>query len=266
MSQADITRILELISSNDVASLKAEMFDAFQYQGFDPLRIVKTLFECKTAGSVDDKTFSEDVFKMVAIGMIKGSVNTNNIDKMSDEGKKGVLELNEKYKIKMGGGKGQPSNVVTYPRVMATFPDIAVRMTAVIGGKPFNGGPMLSTRLPQFMQVQVFPAVLPRNLNDDVKRMLLTASLCYSIDQSIQISQIKEPDLKQLASTQGNFVMVGHQSPVPGSDVRKSVYNGLNIADHWADIRAVLQDYRAKVDSEFNVMSDSDFKAKCAVS
>jgi hypothetical protein len=59
--------------------------------------------------------------------------------------------------------------------------------------------------------------------------------------------------------------MIGHQSPVPSADVRKSIFNNLNITDHWVGIRSVLQDYRTKVDPDFKVMSDNDFKLKCTL-
>lgn len=261
-SKVDIERIIQLVNEGDVEALKAEEFDQFQYQGFDPYRIVDSLNKVKINKTISNDNFQKDIFTMVAVGMIKGSVNAHNIEKMSDAGKNDLRDLISKYGIKMGGGKGQAAGIITFPRVMATFPDIALRLVKVIGAKEFRGGPMLSTRLPEFLEVQVFPAIIPRDTDSDVKRMLLTASLCYSIDQTVQISQLQNPELKQLASSQANYTNIGHNSPVPSEVVRKKVFNELPIADNYSKIVSVLQDYKDKVDTSFIIMSETQFKAK----
>lgn len=259
ISQADIERVLTLISESDVNSFKAEDFDQFQYQGFDPKKIAESLLKVKKEKSVADSDFKKDVVSMVAIGMIKGSVNPRNKAKMSPEGQTDLDRLGSTYGIKEGGGRGQASGIVTYPRVMATFPDIAIRLTKIIGGKEFRGGPLLSTRLPSYMQVQVFPSILPRDLDAVVRKMLLTASLCYSIDQTIQISEMKDPDLKVVASTQSNFVQVGHTSPVPSDKVRKDIFKSLSIHESYDSIRSVLETYKNLVDPSFLISSQSEF-------
>lgn len=259
ISRADVDRVLNLISSKDIETLKSEDFEIFQYQGFDPIKLATALLKIKKDKNISDNDFSADVFKMVAIGMIKGSVNEHNKSKMSDAGQASVSSLNERYGIKLGGGRGQGSSVITYPRVMATFPDIAVRMTKVIGGKEFRGGPLLSTRLPEFMKIQVFPSLIPKNINRDVKSMLMAACLCYSIDQTVQISRMDKPDLKQLASSQGNFVMIGHQSPVPADPVRRTVFIGLAVGGSYKRIVSVLNDYKKLIDDSFTIMDETAF-------
>jgi hypothetical protein len=266
VSRADIEKIIQIINSGDVESLKSEEFDQFQYQGFDPLKIVQTLYKIKTEKSISDADFMRDIFTMVAIGMIKGNVNDHNMTKMSDEGQKGIQSLEGKYGLKRGGGKSRPSNEVTYPRVMATFPDISIRMVKVIGPKEFRGGPMVSTRLPSYLQVQVFPAVIPRDLGDNAKRSLLTASLCYTIDQSIQISNIQKPDLKALAQNQLNFTMVGHNSPVPFPDVRKSVFSSLPLSADFNKIESVLKTYKEKIDGTFEIPTREQFITDVTIS
>jgi len=132
----------------------------------------------------------------------------------------------------------------------------------VIGPKEFRGGPMLSTRLPDYMKVQVFPAIIPKNVDSDVKKMLLTASLCYSIDQTVQISQLQNPDLKQLSATQSNFTNIGNNSPVPSDAVRKTVLSKLTIAEDYNKILSVLEDYKSKIDASFVIMTEAQFKSK----
>lgn len=261
-NKADIERLIQLVNEGDVQSLKAQEFEQFQYQGFDPYKIVNTLLKIKNDKGITDVNFQKDVFTMVAIGMIKGSVNEHNMTKMSDEGKLDLKNLISKYGIKMGGGKGQSSGIITFPRVMATFPDVAIRLVPIIGCKEFRGGPLESTRLPEFMQVQVFPAIVPKDIDGDVKRMLLTASLCYSIDQSIQISEMKSPDLKAIAAIQGNFTNVGNNSPVPSAAVRKTVFNTLDLSGSYDKIAAVLSDYKSKIDPTFAILTSTQFTNK----
>jgi len=261
-SSPEISRILDLINRHDIEALKAETFDQFQYQGFNPIKIIESLAKVKSQQNVSDTQFKDDVCSMVAIGMIKGSVNSHNLTKMSEEGKKQLTDLNTKYQIQMGGGRGLPASQITYPRVMAAFPQIAVRMVAVVGPKEFSGGPMLSGRLPDCMKIQVFPPVVPRELNADVKKMLLCASLCYSIDQTVQINAMSEFDEKVIASTQGNFIQVGHMSPVPDDDTRKNVFGSLNLGDEYEKIAAVLRTYQEKIDPNLKILSKGDFKQK----
>jgi hypothetical protein len=261
-SRSDIEKIIQLVNDGDVESLKAQDFEQFQYQGFDPYKIVESLKKVQDNKNIADSDFRKDIFTMVAVGMIKGSVNEHNINKMSDTGKTDLKDLISRYGIKMGGGRGQSSGIITFPRVMATFPDIAIRLVKIIGPKEFRGGPLISTRLPDFMNVQVFPAIIPKSIDPDIKRMLLTASLCYSIDQTVQISQLQNYDIKELASSQSNFTNIGHNSPVPTESVRMTVFSQLSVGKAYDQIVSVLNDYKAKVDSTFVIMSESQFRSK----
>lgn len=255
ISKSDLETLIQLVNAGDVEELSKSDFEQFQYQGFDPFKIVESLLRIKKTKNVSDGDFSKDVYTMVAVGMIKGSINDHNMTKMSDEGKTDLKNLMEKYGIQKGGGKGKSSNLVTFPRVMATFPDVSIRLVSVIGPKEFRGGPMLSTYLPEALQVQVFPAIIPRDIGKEAKLFLMTAALCYSIDQTIQISNIKEPNLKEIADTQARFVNVGHQSPVPSEAVRSSVFKTLDIANQYEKILIVLTKYRELVDPNMIIIT-----------
>lgn len=259
-TKAELDSLLSLISKGDVEALKSEEFDQFQYLGFDPMRIVQSLLKVKKDENIDDNQFKTDVFHMIAVALIKGSINDHNINKMSDTGKASINALLKKYGIEKGGGRGKSASIITFPRVMATFPDIAVRMVAVIGAKEFTGGPMLSHRLPSYMKVQVFPAIIPRNLQSDVKQMLLIANLCYTIDQSTQISQLKDPNLKTLAADQNKFTVIGHQSPVPNSITRLQVFKSLNVDTEYESILAVIRDYIELIDPKYSIPDKSTFE------
>jgi len=264
-TSADIDRILLLINTKDIETLNKEDYDQFQYQGFDPYRLLQALIQAKEGKSVTDQAFADDICKMVAIGLIKGNVNDHHITKMTDVGQKDLKELMDRYSVKRGGGRSQPADVITFPRVMATFPDIAVRFTKVLGGKEFRGGPFLSFNLPDVMQVQVFPSVIPIDMDKPVKTFLLTASLCYSVDQTIQISRLENPDLKSLASIQFPFVNLSHNSPLPKADIRKQTFNQLGLPGKYSDILGVVTKYKELIDPAFVIISERDYKQGLAV-
>lgn len=264
-SSADIDRILDLINTKDVEALKKEDYEQFQYQGFDPYRLLQALIQMKEGKNVNDQSFADDVCKMVAIGLIKGNVNDHNLTKMSDGGQKDLKDLMERYSMKKGGGRNQAADVITFPRVMATFPDIAVRMTKVIGGKEFRGGPFLSHNLPDVMKVQVFPSVIPMSLDKKTKEFLMTASLCYSLDQTIQISRLENPDLKALSATQYPFVNLSHNSPLPKSATRIQTFNQLGMPSTYSKILEVVQVYKDKIDPGVTIPTEIEFKQALSI-
>jgi len=260
-NRADLEKLIQIINDGEIEKLRTEEFEQFQYQGFDPMKIVNSLLKVKREKEVGDDDFMKDVSTMVAVGMIKGSVNDHNMTKMSDAGKTDLNNLMIKYGIIKGGGKGQSSSLITFPRVMATFPDVCVRLVPIIGPKEFRGGIMNSSYLPDFMQVQVFPAIIPRKCNPNLKKVLLTASLCYSIDQTIQISRIQDPNAKTIAQLQGRFIDVGHTSPVPFEEIRTRVFNSLGIQKHYQSISIVIETYRTLVDPLYPMLTEATFNS-----
>jgi len=263
--RAALDRILDLLNQKDVETLKKEDYDQFQYQGFDPYRLIEALVEMKNKNKVSDEAFADDICKMVAIGLIKGNVNDHNMTKMTDGGQGDLKDTMQKYGIVKGGGKGQGPKTITFPRVMAAFPDIAVRMTKVIGGKDFRGGPMGSTALPEVMKVQVFPAVIPPSLDDKVRKFLLTAALAYSIDQTIQISRLEKPDLKSLSDVQGQFILVSYNSPLPRTETRVQTFNQLGLPDKYNQILSVVTKYKELVDNTTDVVTEKEYKSAIAI-
>lgn len=259
LSRSDLDSLIQLVNSGDLDRLRTEDYEQFQYQGFDPMKIVESLAKIQKQDNISSTDLVQDIFKMIAIGIIKGSVNNRNINKMSGEGQTTVKALENRYKIKREGGKGQSSGVITFPRLMATFPDLTVKMAKKIGPKEFRGGPMNSPRLPYYLQVQVFPSIIPRALNERTKHFLKIASLCYTIDQSIQISRLIKPDLKQVAATQMNFTNIGHTSPVPSEQNRKQLFKSLPLSDDYHSILDVVSDYKTHIDQSLDIPSRQDF-------
>jgi len=263
--KSDIDRILSLINKEDIEALKAEDYDQFQFVGFDPQKLLATLLALKARDKISDESFINDIVQMVGVGLIKGNVNDHNMTKMSDEGQINLKKLMKKYSIHGGGAESKSSDYVTFPRIVATFPHIAVRFTSTLGAKSYRGGPFMSFGLPDPMQVSVFPSVIPSNLEQKVKSFMLTASLCYSMDQSIQISRLTKPDLKALAAKQSGYIDVSHSSPIPDQDTRKNTFNKLGLPSRYIAILEVVKMYSTLVDASIVIPTEDEYKAALAV-
>jgi hypothetical protein len=258
MAILDVERILTLINNADIRTLKAEDFDIFQYQGFNPMKIVESLLKVKNKKSMSDAELQEDIMKMVAIGQIKGNITEKNKTKMSDEGQTMLNSLQAKYDIKYGGGKNQPSSVITFPRITATFPDLAVKLAGILGPRDYPGGPFLTSRLPAPMRVQVFPSIVPKSLESKIKTFFLKASLCYSVDQTHAFPSTGKKDPKQLISIQAQFVLLSHNSIVPKEEVRTILFKSLSFTTDYNAIVSVLTDYK-KYDNEYEIPTLGEF-------
>lgn len=258
----EIERIFKLISEKDVSTLKAETFDIFRYQGFNPEKIVSTILKVKEEKRMSDAELSDDIFLMIAIGVIKGNVTDNNKSKMSEKGQTSLSALQSKYGIKYGGGKNQPAETITFPRVVATFPDVAIKMIPILGAKEFPGGPFVSERLPSFMKLNVFPSIIPKTLEIKAREFILKACLCYSVDQTVALSTTKK-DTKALLALQQQFVMLSYNSPVAVHAARISTFKSLNISNSYSSILNVLSEY-IKIDSSYKPPTSAEFSAAVA--
>nr|QYF49534.1 MAG: coat protein [Inner Mongolia phenui-like virus 2] len=254
----DADKLFQVLSSKDLSIFSADEFDKFRFQGFDPNKIAETLLKIKKEKNVPQDIFERDVVVMVGIAVLKGSVTENNLKRISEEGRQSITDLQKKYGIVHGGGQGQAASVITYPRVAATFPDVAIRMIALVGARDYPGQPMQSVKLPAFMKQQVFASVIPRQMNSAVQTYLLKAVLCYSVDQTIAIGRVSSPDIPKLLATQGPFVKLAHQSPVAKEEARVELFKSLDWTGVYKMISGVIAKYQS-YDKDYTPPSEDAF-------
>lgn len=254
----DASKLFQVLSSKDLSIFSADEFDKFRFQGFDPNKIAETLLKIKKEKNVPQDVFERDVVVMVGVAVLKGSVTENNLRRISDEGRQSIMDLQKKYNIVHGGGQGQAATVITYPRVAATFPDVAIRMISLVGARDYPGQPMQSVGLPTFMKQQVFASVIPRQMSGSVQAFLLKAVLCYSVDQTIAIGRIDSPDIVKLLATQGPFVKLAHQSPVAKEDARIALFKSLDWSGAYKMIAQVIAKYQV-FDKDYSPPSEEAF-------
>jgi hypothetical protein len=147
---------------------------------------------------------------------------------------------------------------------MAAMPDLTHKVILVCGPRDYPGGPFLSGRLPKYMRIQTFPAIIPSGLAESAKMFLLKACLCFSVDQTSAIANRKGEDAKILMSEQGPFTMTSHNSPVPKESDRVAIFKTLPLESDYSSIAEVVRDY-AKLDKTFDIPSFETFKTSIAI-
>lgn len=246
------------INAIDITTFDLERVNIFKYEGFDPLAIAVSLYDKKTEMSLSDSDFANDIVDMIGLGIYKGSVNSHNLKKMSGIGKGRAEDLMKRYDIKSAKpGSATNSKLVTFPRIMAAFPQYTIQLTIRLGGKDYIGGPMQSYELPDCMKSQVFPSILPIELDKDLKTFLMRASIAYGIDQTVAIAnkQSRGKDLFTLFKEQERWTLIAANSSVPPNEDRLNLFRSLKL-DYIA-INKVVSVLKGKV-PEANLISLSE--------
>ncbi|QVU28734.1 nucleocapsid protein [Yunnan Paris negative-stranded virus] len=230
ISEADISAMWTTIDEADVMSLDQEALKIFEYQGFNPKLILLSLMKAKKKNKISDDIFKSDVLTLCAISIIKGSINSNNIKKISEQGQQEISRLESVYGIKRGSGRKEKPEVITVSRIGATFPGKIIQLICAgkVQGRSFPG-PFNSSSLPNFMRHQAFAAVIPRTLSEKTRNFLLTLVIAFSVDQSIQINPNKKEkqDPVTLFGLQSNFINVTHNGVYPPEHTKVQIFKTL---------------------------------------
>jgi len=216
---SDTSVIQSLVGSMDIGEI-GDIIQYFLYQGFSPEMVLKHLAQIKEKGNISNSEFLREIKTMIVIGIIMGNYNDNNSNKISDEGKAKGDALLTKYQMKRGS-VGKDKKAITIPRVLATFPIQTTKILSKAGAKNYNDA-FGCIVLPTFMKSGVFPSVIPMSLPAVSKKVLLTASACYTAEQSMAISNIS--DAKEAFNAQKNYTEVSHNSSVPTASERATFF------------------------------------------
>jgi hypothetical protein len=231
ITEAEISEMWSIIDDADVSSLDQEALKIFEYQGFDPKAILVSLMKAKKKNKISDDMFKTDILTMCAIAIIKGSINSNNIKKISDEGQQEISRLETTYGIKRGSGRKEKPEVVTISRIGATFPGKIIQLICAgkVQSRTFMG-PLSSSSLPAFMRHQAFAAIIPKSLKQKTKDFLLSLVTAFSVDQSIQINPNKKEKLEPaiIFINQSNFVAVTHNGQYPPEHLKIAIFKTMN--------------------------------------
>lgn len=230
VSDSDLISMWSEIDALDVSSIDRESLRIFEYQGFNPDEILKSLIIAQRKNKISGDQFKTDILTLCAISIIKGSINDHNFGKISKEGQDAIVKLENSYGIKRGSGRGMNSSVVTVSRIAATFPGIVIQLLRdnKVSARKFIG-PLKSQTLPAVMRHQAFAAVIPVTLREKTRNFLLSLITAFSVDQSINISPNKKekPDVEGLFKLQENFIQVSADNFYPPESIRVKIFKSV---------------------------------------
>nr|WHN63365.1 coat protein [Watermelon crinkle leaf-associated virus 2] len=232
ITEARIAAMWSEIDNFDVSSLDQESLKIFEYQGFNPKAILISLMKSCDKNKIPKEQFKSDIITLCAISIIKGSINSNNIKKVSEEGQQEISRLETLYNIKRGGGRKERPDVITVSRIGATFPGKIVQLihAGKVQSRAFMG-PFSSSSLPPVMRHQAFAAVIPRSMNHKIKEFLLQLITAFSVDQSISINPNKREKMDPVTtfSTQHNYIQVIHNGEYPPENIKIQIFKTISI-------------------------------------
>jgi len=250
---------------NELESLSGEQIiddqavQDFQYVGFNPNVILKSIVSRGKFGRRSNEQILKDISQMCTIAIIKGSVTDTNLKKMSDAGKRTYTSLEALYGLKRNGSKGLDPQEITIARVGAAFPGSMMKILMVRPdlAKKFSG-PFSSKALPSYLRHQSAAACIPETLPENAKSFLIGLIVAYTSDQSKVISKSKDKPA-DIYERQENFINQTHSSSYPAEPVRKQIFKTWTLAADFDKLKQVGDAITKEVPS-FTAISKEDLQ------
>jgi hypothetical protein len=247
----DMWTMIESMSSSEI---DPEDLRVFEYEGFNPSAILKSMMLRKMSEKVSNEQFKTDIMILCGLAIIKGSINENNFKKMKKAGQDIYTRLAERYTIKMGSARGMEANYVTVSRIAAAFPGVIIDLlyNNKVSARVF-GGPMKSSKLPAVMRHQAMAACVPKELGEPTKNFILGTITGFSVDQSLTLGSKKKVKKEDVIVDQANFIRVAHGSAFPSEAIRKAIFQKIPWRKHYDEMRACAIEVE-KLDDTFGIV------------
>lgn len=251
MSSRD--RLLDLLKTIQIANV-GDLAAKFMYQGFSAEEVMKHLLQIKDSKRISDTDFGNDIVTLVTIGAVMGNYNEKNKMKIAEDGRAFADATIQKYEITLGGAKGNRLSV-NIPRILATFPDITVRIVDKIGFERNYGNQFNCNSLPPFMKTSVFPSLIPANLEKTVRNVLLVLCNCYTAEQNMALRNLDDPVAAY--NTQTKYTMLSHGSAYPTNEARLAQLKEFTF--RFKDVLVVLETYSLIMNKDIGKVTAGDF-------
>lgn len=274
VSESDIKSIIKIVEKTPDDDIQPMAFSIFDFQGFDPNSIIAVFKIICDHYKDPEKVMLSDIRFCIAACIYMGNIQAKALTKRAAEGRAKIEFLAQKYNIMVGStGSGLSAETVTFPRVAASYPVLAIRMASKVSPKAVNLE-FLSSSIPGFMRLSPFASLCSPLMNPEVRTFLMEACNAHGADMSIayergRLKKAKKEikyDAVQLANDQWSFVEIASNSPVPDEESKKSLLTSLNVSSQYDVLLPVVKNYRAimskkKID-EVIVMSEKDFQTQ----
>jgi hypothetical protein len=267
LSPEDLRKLVSNISTNDWKKLIQNIekitakdinpmeFSIFDYQGFDPIKIIAMMKAISDYYGDTEAIFISDVRFSIAACLYMGNLQDKATTKRSEAGKAKISFLMEKYGIQRGStGTGINAETITFPRITSAFPVFSVTMASRLQPKAVNLD-FISREIPGFMRLNAFCALCSDRMSMRLRTILLECSNAYSADMSIAYEKGKlkkakkevKYDAVDIARDQWAFAEIASNSPVPDESSKISMILRLDLPKHYDDISKVVKNYRSKM-------------------
>jgi hypothetical protein len=245
-----IVRTVEKIDGDEISSMA---FNIFDFLGFDPFSIIAVIKIICDHYKDPEEVMMSDIRFSIAACLYMGNIQSKALSKRAAEGRAKIEYLAGKYNMMMGStGSGMSGETVTFPRIAASFPVLAIKMADKISPKAVNLE-FISGSIPGYMRLSPFASLCSPLMGVELKVFLMEACNAHGSDMSIayekgRMKKSKKAvtyDVIQLAGDQWSFVEVASNSPVPSEDSKKSLLTKLNIMKDYENLEKVVRNYRA---------------------
>jgi hypothetical protein len=253
MDQTDLKKVISIVEKIDDDSIGPMAFSIFDFIGFDPFAIIAVIkIVCDHYNDPEEVMLSDIKFGIAAC-LYMGNIQQKALTKRGAEGRAKIEYLGQKYDMSMGTTlSGMSAETVTFPRITASFPVLAIKMAERVSPKCVNLE-FLSGSIPGFMRLSPFGSLCSPNMKSEIRIFLMEACNAHGADMAIayekgRLKKAKKEikyDTVQLCADQWSFIEIASSSPVPSEESKKSLLTKLNIIKYFDDLEKVVKNYRA---------------------
>lgn len=261
----------ESLTEKDYSALEFSIFD---YVGFDPLLVSKVLKVYQQHYKTTDDDLLGDIKFSIAACLYMGNIQSKAMTRRNLEGRSKLEYLIRKYDIRTGSqGTGIPATALTFPRLAAAYPALAIRMADKLKPKTVHLD-FISSLVPGCMRLTPFGSLCSILMDEELRIFLLEACNAHGSDMAIAFERGRlkkqKKELKYdpilIANDQWAFMEIASGSPVPGEQTKKLLLTQLNLSQYYVALSEVVKNYRSimsKKDlSAVTVISEKEFNEK----
>lgn len=245
-----VVKAVEEIGDNDLGAMGYSIFD---FVGFDPFSIIAVIKIICDHYKDPEEVMLSDIRFCIAACLYMGNIQSKALTKRAAEGRAKIEFLALKYNMMQGTTQsGLSAETLTFPRVAASFPVLAIRMANQIKPKAVNLE-FQSGLIPGCMRLTPFASLCSPLMKEGARVFLMEACNAHGSDMSIAYEKGRLKKAKKevkydpvfIAGEQWAFVDVASSSPVPSEESKKSLLTKLNVVQYYDDLATVVKNYRA---------------------
>jgi len=232
-----VNAMWDSLDKYDVATIDAESLRIFEFEGFNPSAILRSLMIAKKQHGVSQDDFMTDIITLCGLAILKGNINSKNLPKMKAKGQEAFKVLQRRYTINISSSKGKSSDFLTVARVAAAFPGKIIQLlqSGKVSPREYMG-PLRSNTLPAGIRHQAMAACIPRGLAQEVKTFLLGLIVAFSVDQTMVVTTVGKPTLPDCIKSQFGFINVAHNGTHPSDKVRREIFKSFNWSSMYSQL------------------------------